>query len=280
MNRLIPFPFFKQYNYRFDIPYKFEFDVHPQYEIYYFHSGVCNYVIGDQVYDLQPGDMIIMHGMTRHQPKVDDLREYVRSMISFEPSIIQMFEQQVRSLNPLSPFEKLKNFHIRLNKQSQSEVEDILSRIDCFYGKEDIVCYHRFLTAFYDLLLFIYDKCRSAMEECRSVSSSKEWNVQRIVAYIENRFMDEINLDQMAKELHMSKYYVSKLFRSVTGMTIFDFIIQRRINEARILILLGGPLSVTDVCYQVGFKNPTHFSRRFKEQIGLSPAQFRKKVGS
>ena len=52
-------------------------------------EGKCTYLIGDRIYILSPGDLIIMHGMTLHRPKVDNNYVYDRTTIHFDPSYVQ-----------------------------------------------------------------------------------------------------------------------------------------------------------------------------------------------
>ena len=55
-----------------------------EYEIFYFHGGKCNYLIGNKLYALQPGDLIIMDGMTLHCANVDKRYAYSRTVLHFE----------------------------------------------------------------------------------------------------------------------------------------------------------------------------------------------------
>ncbi|MCK9912405.1 helix-turn-helix transcriptional regulator, partial [Microbacteriaceae bacterium K1510] len=70
--------------------------------------------------------------------------------------------------------------------------------------------------------------------------------------------------------------YLSRTFKEVTGVPLFDYIYRQRINQARIRFLLDPDASVTDVGYAVGFKHPAHFSRLFKRLMGVSPDRYRR----
>ncbi|MBD2862204.1 helix-turn-helix transcriptional regulator [Paenibacillus oceani] len=251
---------------------------HVQYEIYYFHGGRCDYVLGDRTIPLQPGDLIIMNGLTPHCPKVDRSAEYVRTMFSFDPHLVQLFGHNLLACNPLKPFETLRNHHIRLSTATKTECEDILSRINRYYYSEDPVHRNRLLAAFYDLLMLIYELCRGEMESARNGVSDWERYVQQIVAYIEEKYMEDIGLDRMASELHMNRFHMMKVFREVTGMTVFDYLFKRRIDQAKLMFHHCPDDSVTDVCYKSGFKHPSHFSRVFKKQVGTAPDPYRKQI--
>lgn len=274
-----PYRLFTEYYYRWKgLNASTTFHSHPQYEVYYFHDGNCHFMLGDRIIELAPGDMIIMNGMTQHCPKVAKPADYVRTMFSFEPYLVQIFSEEMRAFNPLQPFETLGNYHLRLDPEAKAECEELLHRINKFYYKDDVVRYHRLLMAFYDLLLFINEQCRKPMEDNRRTVTDRERYVRQMIAFIENRYMDDVQLDGMANELHMSRYHMMKIFRDVTGMTVFDYLYRRRINQAKLLFFYKKENSVTDVCFRVGFKHLPHFSRLFKHQVGISPDQYRKMI--
>lgn len=75
----------------------------------------------------------------------------------------------------------------------------------------------------------------------------------------------------------MSKYHLAKVFKEMTGVTIFKYLYQRRINQAKIEFLLS-TASVTEICYQVGFNYPSHFTKVFKQLTGLTPEQYKRQA--
>jgi AraC-like DNA-binding protein len=275
---------FNEYYYRWRKPIIPTSHTHPQYEIYYLHHGRCDYLIGNRVYELHSGDAIIMNGMTPHGPMVIDREdEYVRSMFSFYPAIVREYHRALGPLDPLRPFEVLKNRHIRLRGERKAEFEENLRRIDKYYNS-DSVEFNRFLLAFFDLLWLIYDECRPAMDVERTAAddvgggSDKARHVQAVISAIERHYREPITLDWLEKRVFMSKHHLSRIFRELTGTTIIDYLYKYRINQAKILFLLNREAAVTDVCREVGFQNISHFSRLFKKFVGLTPEQYRRKV--
>lgn len=252
------------------------FHTHPQYEIYYFHSGDCDYTLGQRTIRLAPGDLIIMNGMTPHGPSVCGPSEYVRTMLSFDPYLVQVFDSNLRACDPLKPFHVLRNHHFRLPPDARAECEDILTRINRFYYQNDLVQYNRFLIAFYDLLMFIQIQSRPAMGEKQRGDLEREEYVDRLIRFIEQHYMEDLKLDDLVKEVHVSKFHLMKLFREATGKTITDYLYERRINQAKLLFLYEKEISVTHVCYEVGFKHLAHFSRLFKKQVGHTPETYKK----
>jgi AraC-like DNA-binding protein len=267
-----------EFIYRTEAPIEPVFHSHPWYEVYYFHEGVCNYLIGDQIYSLSPGNLILMNGMTLHRPKVDTRFPYIRTVIHFEPSLLKSFQDLPQAIPFLQPFQTLTNFRLSLEPQEKEEVERLLAAMDSHVRNGGQVATSRTLLVFVDLLHLIYDLCRRPLRDRPDFPSEKERTVQLVVSYIEERYMEDLDMKRLQADLHVSKFYLSRLFKEVTGVTIFDFVFQRRINEAKILFLLDPGRSVTEVCFQTGFKHLAHFSRLFKQQVGVTPEKYRKKM--
>lgn len=253
------------------------FHSHPWFELYYFHGGKGNYLIGDKIWVLAPGDLILMNGMTLHCPNVDPTVPYRRTIVHFDPAFVKAFADLPLSVNLLQPFYELRNYRIRLTGEIRAEVEEHLVRLiklDRFGGK---AAGDRFLLQFLDFLLLVSDLCQrdSDMQPC-VFPSEKERHVQNMIDLLERHYHEDLHLEQLEERLHLNKYYLSKLFKEVTGFTIFDYLYHRRINQAKIHFMLDRHCTVTDVCYKVGFKHPSHFTRLFKSRVGCTPEQFRK----
>jgi AraC-like DNA-binding protein len=261
-----------------DKQFKMKFHTHTHYEIYYFHKGRCTYLIGDKIHVLMPGDLILMHGMTLHCANVDPNMDYSRTTIHFDPSYVQKMIHPPYTINVLKPFQELRNHRFQLQAAEKQQVEEALQRLEQLYLQGDAISFHRFHTLFLDFLLLIYSYSQKPLQDKPEFPTVKEHHVQSIISFIEENYQQDIHLEEMERSLHLSKYYLVKIFKEVTGLTIFTYLYQRRINQAKALILLEQELSITDICYLVGFKHPAHFSRIFKQLIGHTPEKYRRSI--
>lgn len=244
------------------------------YEIYYHHEGEGELFIGDRSVPLAPGVLVVSDGTKQlHIGGGETACIYTR--MSIRPSAARTLEATVNGIDLLLPFKLLGYFHVQLTDEARAESEQVLRRIDTFYGSMDWVDINRLVMAFFDLLVLVYAGCEPEMKKLNYTLSDKERNVRNMIAYIETAINEDVSLKEMEKELHLSKQYMSKIFREVTGMTIFDYLYRRRIEQAKRLLRLQAERSITEVCLQVGFKNVSHFSRMFKTQVGLSPERYR-----
>lgn len=97
---------------------------------------------------------------------------------------------------------------------------------------------------------------------------------QHIKAYLDNHYLEELSLSQIAAELHISPYYMSHIFKECTGGSPMQYITQLRITEAQNL-LLSTKQSVTDIAMQCGYNNSNYFQSVFSRLVGMPPGKYR-----
>jgi AraC-like DNA-binding protein len=98
--------------------------------------------------------------------------------------------------------------------------------------------------------------------------------VERVIATMWDRYHEPLSLADMADTAIFSRFYFSRVFRSVTGTSPGRFLTAIRLYKAKNL-LLQTSASVTEVSYLVGYNSPGTFSSRFTRSVGMSPGQFR-----
>jgi AraC-like DNA-binding protein len=103
--------------------------------------------------------------------------------------------------------------------------------------------------------------------------------VERAIAVMWERFNEPISLADLADAAILSRFYFSRVFRSITGTSPGRFLSAIRVHEAKSL-LLDTAMSVTDISYQVGYNSPGTFTSRFSRSVGLTPTQYRDPSGS
>lgn len=261
------------FHYRKDEPMGIsEFHSHPFYEIFYFHEGKCTYLIGDKIYVLKPGDLLLMNGLTLHRPHVESDARYVRSIVHFDPLFLGRWLQPATASAILSPFEELSNYRITLEGAERDEFEGIMIELERLISVG--APQERRILRLLDMMCYIADLCRTAVSHKESFPE-KERHIQQVITFVEQNYMKDLSLTEIAHAVHLTKHYLSSLFKEVTGTTVFKYVYSRRINQAKMLLWLHPNLTVTEVCYASGFKHLAHFSRMFKEMVGRTPEDYR-----
>lgn len=86
----------------------------------------------------------------------------------------------------------------------------------------------------------------------------------------------DFDVNTLAKELAMGRSSLFSKFKSLTGMTPNDFIQGQRLKCASVMLRENPQMQIAEISETLGFSSPVYFSRCFKNQFGVSPAQFRK----
>lgn len=106
--------------------------------------------------------------------------------------------------------------------------------------------------------------------------SDKMNELHRVIEYIESNLILDISLNEIAKELNYSKYYLSREFNTKIGMSIPDYIVTRRFTEA-ILHIKSTDDTISDTAFKCGFNSSSYFIKKFKNKFGITPKEYLKK---
>ncbi|MBT2653687.1 AraC family transcriptional regulator [Bacillus sp. ISL-18] len=265
----------------------FKFHSHQEYEIYFFHSGDCKYLINNRIYELQPGDIILLDGMTLHKPNPGTGSTYTRSMLHFSPTWLRELLGTLGIPNLLDPFKKLNNCLLRTGYDESGQIVDgmmkeiaaSLELIDLDFQrthKKNELLEAELKLELIQLLLRIYKMSQKELSQVTSKKTEKEAHAESIASWINDHYMEKVSLERIAGELNLSKYYASHVFKEVTGFTVMEYVMGCRLNQVKYLLEMEPNLTLTEVSQSVGFESVAHFSRYFKEKMGKTPSQYRK----
>lgn len=100
-------------------------------------------------------------------------------------------------------------------------------------------------------------------------------SVFKIMEYVEEHYADTVTLDELAKHVHMNRSYISHLFKKETGRNINTYLLEFRMEKAKIL-LENSNHNIQDICCQIGIPDSAYFSKVFKKYTGSTPIEFRR----
>ncbi|WP_028549068.1 response regulator [Paenibacillus sp. UNC451MF] len=102
--------------------------------------------------------------------------------------------------------------------------------------------------------------------------------VTQVKAYIEQHFYEKINASELADLIPISRSYLAVLFKQHTGSTLLGYLTEVRMNNAKRL-LLDQQQKIYEIANQVGYENSEHFAKIFKDFCGITPKEYRKRMG-
>jgi AraC-like DNA-binding protein len=101
--------------------------------------------------------------------------------------------------------------------------------------------------------------------------------LRRVRDRIDRDYAQPLDVEALARGAHMSAGHFSREFRLAYGESPYGYLTTRRVERAMAL-LRRGDLSVTEVCFAVGYSSPSSFSSRFSELVGVAPSSYRRQA--
>lgn len=105
--------------------------------------------------------------------------------------------------------------------------------------------------------------------------SKKDTFILYLKEYMDNHYLTDINIDALAKMIHMSPSNLTHQFKKRIGFSPIQYIIHRRIGKAQSL-LISTDKSITEISMFIGYDNVSYFNNLFKRIVGMAPKTYRK----
>ncbi|MEK4058837.1 MULTISPECIES: AraC family transcriptional regulator [Paenibacillus] len=256
--------------------YKGYYHWHQCCEIMYIHSGQGNVVVNQQMYDIRSGMLFFFQPYQLHRiySEVSAECPFVRSIFYVDPHTAENLLKDFPKRKALfSALWQGKNTYCGFDLGSQNEA------IQWIYTQYDQCRTHSPVEDSEDITMLLTqllsclgtgDNMLIQPEERRNLRYSEQ-----IMNWIEEHYQEEVNLEQLAAETHLSKSYVSRIFHQETGSRLVDYLTARRIKQAcRLLSTTDMP--VEQIGITVGFPNASYFNQLFKRVLGTTPLKYRK----
>lgn len=226
-------------------------------EIILIRSGNGVHTIDGRAYSTHGGNILIYNAGVTHDECADRIEGM--QIISCTVSNISISGQADNTLLPdqCAP--------IITNTPLFQEIEALL--VTLMTVKEEEIRYH--LTC--ALLLLVRQE---AMKESLP-EENKTFQIGHLVQkYIDEHYLEDIQLEDIAEELHLAPYYLSRVFRNTVGCPPKQYMVRRRIGEAQSWLLMTD-LPVTEIAMKVGYNSVSNFHNTFRKVVGMTPQQYR-----
>lgn len=233
-----------------------------------FLQGRVTYDIEGKSYDLQPYDIVIVRAGQMHRPLIQEDTTYERIIAYIAPEYITTYQKKHCDLSPIF---QLPASPVLRQPQEVSNVYGVSCRLqqvcsnDTIPGKDVLQ-----ETLFLEFLIYLAEAITNKRIGYVKMGKQHE-KIRMLLTYIHHHLKEDLSIPTLAKQLYMSPDYVMHLFKTETGSSLGTYITAKRLQQARILIEQGMPL--TTVCYDSGFKNYSTFYRAWKKYYGTSPKQ-------
>lgn len=99
--------------------------------------------------------------------------------------------------------------------------------------------------------------------------------IRSAVHHVQKHYFEPLQIQQIAETLSVHPVHLGRTFKKAVGCDLMEYIHRVRVDHAR-QRLKQSELSITEICYEVGFQEKSHFGRIFKKFVGLSPGEYRR----
>lgn len=241
-------------------PYHMERSSLNAYMILCARSGHARLCYRDKEYMLSDTSAVFCDLNYRFRLEVNSSFSYFGIYIN-GPSVFSYFQQ----------FYKEENCFVQLSPVS--ECNDLCLAIKELCTKPHDMAEIRMSKSITDLLTLLL-LTKSSCENARNLVPRYVSDVKKI---FDTQFAENFTLDTLAKTCRISKYQLSHEFKKHVGMSPINYLIDRRIREAKRL-LADTDETVNTIGMMVGIENVTHFINLFKKNTGMTPLQYRKTI--
>lgn len=241
----------------------FQLHNHNDYEILLFLEGDAKYVVEDKTYTLAPGDLIIIRKHEFHRIYHNSPTPYRRVVLMVSPGFFQencCTDYEAQFLNaPLGTGHKITADTVR-----SSGLYDAFLRYQKYSEGYRLPCSAPILKAVIMEILYLINQVH------RFSSSDYSTNpIKSVIVYLNNNYDTDITLDSLQEKFYISKYYLCREFRKLTGLTIHDYVRRKRLTRVRELCSRG--MLISNAAMEAGFHDYSSFYRAFQKEYGMPP---------
>ena len=249
----------------------FPLHYHDFHKIMLFLEGNVSYLAEGRQYDLKPGDIVLIPAGAIHAPDVHDDTPYERVIIYISPDFFLSTGQEADGLsvcfdmaqkqgfNLIRPEGAYRTWTFRLSEELSH------AAADKSFGAER---YRRIKT---EELLIVCGRILLEREEAFAQETSSNPLILSVMKYLNTHLKDEdLTIDDIAEYAALHRSYLMHLFKAEVGCSVGSYITEKRLFLAKNLLRDG--YSVTDACFESGFKNYSAFYYAYKKKYGVSPS--------
>lgn len=232
-----------------------------------------DFVVSGSYYTLQPGDFLVVYPYEVHAAVPREGLVNERMYITVPPDLFSgFFYDPLRDFKEREPGKSMK---FRPGESVCGRMQSLLRNAAETGGDGREEGFRVFGTVM-EFLALAGREFGAAGQAASARDRASVPAVDAVIRYIEQHAPHITSVTEVAEALGLSLPYVSSSFRRCIGVTVSDYIRSSKIAVARRLLEQG--CSVTYACYESGFNDCSHFIRCFRERLGETPLEYRKRI--
>ena len=263
-----------------DYPWKrCVWNYHPEFEIHLIrHSAGLSYV-GDYIGTFNAGQLVMVGSNLPHNwitPLVGDTKLVARDIVvQFDPEKFMGSVAHLAEFSEITDLFRRAAFGIEFLAEAAAAGADILEKMGRTNGLSRLAHLIELLAIMANSTNYRTLATKDFIASFEPGSLVELEILKQALDYIQRRFRDNPSLAEAAKLVGMSESALSRFLKTHTGNNFSDHVATLRMWTARKL-LSEHNIPITDICYQVGFRNVSNFNRAFLADSGMTPSKYRR----
>lgn len=251
------------------------FHIHHKFEIYYEIAGARRYFIEDSAYIVNAGSVVLIGENQIHKTASLGETPSSRIVLNFGREYLQKITRVFPEVDFFSFLTEEHNHLLSgISVKQQNHVQNMLQQLLALEGDTSQEGEAMRVMVLATLLLELKNLCLQQQEQGGERGRVSNHIVDQIQAYIAQHYAEKLTLTGIASQFYISPYYLSRLFKKSTNLSLIEYINGVRIKAAQNLIEKSTD-SISVVARNTGFMTTAHFRRVFKDATGMSPQQYR-----
>lgn len=237
----------------------------------YFIQGSGNIIVEDKAHRIQAGDVVITDTSELFHCSIDPGAYHERLSLHMDPQfweklpwnttpMFRIFTDRQKGEGNLIPADVVQSSGLA------KALEELFAIVQVSSPTQDSLALGKLLQ-----ILSLLDGVSSSMD---AHPMQKDPLLHRVLQYLNKHCAEDISVDTVAAQFHITPSYLAHWFKKRTGLSPWNYVILRRLQQANALMSQGA--SAEEACYRVGFDNYANFFRLYKKHTGISPSQFKK----
>lgn len=242
------------------------------------------YVIGDREYTIEPGDIFILRSNEEHSIiHMEGNQNCICTGLQFSPDFIWSPSNELCDMKHVYSLFSDANvsFDSKLDKEhgNTEKIRELIKDIVNEFNHECMEYSLMVKVKLISILILLARKYADVLMEDSSSNIKREnrIHIENAMNYIDTHLEEQLTLEKLSEVATMSCSYFSQLFKALNGFSAWEYIVEKRIEQAQIL-LLSTDDPVLDIAFQCGFNNTANFNRAFKKITGSSPREYRQRT--
>ena len=249
---------------------------HSRFEIVHIRKGQGIYTVNGKNFSIKPDDVFVFSSNEQHCiTDVSESLEFVN--LHFEPRFF--WGSRFESFSDSGMFfHHSKDFCCRLSRESEytkkisSLIEEILQETTDKKEEYKMMARSRLTDI---IILLIREFGYNDVDEGSKKNSSNVKAVKSAMDFVAKHLTSEITLEQIASHVGMSRSRLSTVFKETMGITLWDYVTEKRIDLCLQKLEHFPEKSMLDIALECGFNNTANFNKAFKKQTGGTPKDFK-----